>query len=116
VHEDQVAYIYEHQPQFRGVRIRQTYLRHYNSQALLAQSLGYTGRISEGELKRLPKDLKTGYSPNDLAGQAGVESSYDGYLHGKDGRGELHIDALGRPLSALQVTNDGQPGLALRLT
>ena len=46
VHEDQVEYLYEHAAQFRGVKIRPTYLRHYNSQSLAAQVLGYDGEIS----------------------------------------------------------------------
>ncbi|TML11997.1 MAG: penicillin-binding protein 2 [Actinobacteria bacterium] len=113
VHEDQVAYVYEHQSQFRGVRIRQTFLRYYNSQALLAQVLGYDGQISPQQYKRLRPQ---GYTANDTIGQAGVESSYDRYLRGQPGQGELRVDALGRPQSALQLKAQAQPGLAVRLT
>jgi penicillin-binding protein 2 len=113
VHEDQVAYIYEHQNQFRGVRIRQTYLRYYNSESLLAQVLGYDGQISADQYKHLRSQ---GYTANDTIGQAGVEASYDRYLRGQPGQGELRVDALGRPQSALQLKAQAQPGLAVRLT
>ena len=50
VGEDQVAYLYEHQSEFPGVQIQQTYLRHYPFQALAAQILGYVGEVSQDEL------------------------------------------------------------------
>ena len=52
VHEDQVAYLEEHQSDFPGVQIQQTYLRDYPYQSLGAQVLGYVGEISAAELKR----------------------------------------------------------------
>ncbi len=113
VNPDQVAYIYEHQSQFRGVDIRQTYLRHYNSQALAAQLLGYVGPISPVQLKELGK---TGYTASDRIGQAGVESSYDKYLRGTPGLAQLRVDSLGRPKSALTPQQQAVPGAAIRLT
>lgn len=113
VHDDQVAYLYEHQPQFRGVQIVQTYLRHYNSQALAAQLLGYVGEISADELKRVAKN---GYKAGDRIGQAGVEARYDGYLRGKEGSAEVRVDSLGRPRSALMLSSAPQAGNAMRLT
>ena len=50
VGEDQVAYLYEHQAEFPGVQIQQTYLRHYPHQAIAAQVLGYVREISQTEL------------------------------------------------------------------
>ncbi len=49
----QVDYLEEHQREFPGVSSRDTYLRKYNSEALLAHVLGYTGEISAAQLKRL---------------------------------------------------------------
>src|SRR5262249_31368600 len=72
VHPDQIAYIWEHQSQFRGVQIERTYVRHYNSQALAAQVLGYVREISPELLKRLRKE---GYQPGDKIGQSGVEAA-----------------------------------------
>ena len=113
VHPDQVAYIYEHQAQFRGVQIRQTFLRHYNSAYLAAQTLGYVGEISPAELKRLRKE---GYRGGDKIGKTGVEAAYDRYLRGASGIAQLRIDSRGRPKSPLTVTETPQPGNAIRLT
>ena len=67
VGEDQVAYLYEHQSEFPGVQIQQTYLRHYPYQSLAAQVLGYVGEVSQSDLDRKPKV----YKPGDKVGQGG---------------------------------------------
>src|SRR5439155_3223028 len=112
VHEDQVAYLYEHAAQFRGVKIRPTYLRHYNSQSLAAQVLGYDGEISPAQLKRMRTD---GYVAGDVIGQSGVEASYDKYLRGEAGLAQLRVDSLGRPRSAIKTVKSAQAGNAIRL-
>src|SRR5262249_29986669 len=113
VHEDQVAYLYEHQSEFPGVQIVQTYLRHYNSQALAAQVLGYAGEISSSQLKTKARD---GYRPGDKIGQAGVEASYDTYLRGVAGEAELRVDSLGRKRSDFVPRRVPEAGNAIRLT
>ncbi len=80
-----MPYIEEHSSQFRGVKVAQTYLRYYNSEGLLAQTLGYVGRINPSSDKRL-KRSRLGYLPDDRIGQAGIESAYDPYLHGSPER------------------------------
>ena len=53
VHEEQVAYLAEHQPRVPGRAITTvTYLRRYNTEALLAHVLGYVGEISPGPAGR----------------------------------------------------------------
>ena len=101
VTEEQVAYLYEHQDEFPGVQIAQTYLRQYPHGALAAQLLGYTGEISAEQLKA---DRKLGYRAGDTIGQAGVESSYDTLLRGVAGQAKLRVDSLGRPRSDLTLT------------
>src|SRR2546430_1993331 len=54
VHNDQVFYLLEHQSEFPGVAITETYLRHYPYGSLAAQVLGYTGEISPQPLKPYP--------------------------------------------------------------
>lgn len=111
--DDQVAFLYEHQARFPGVRIAQTYLRYYNSQSLAAQVLGYVGQIQESQLERLQKD---GYLPTDKIGQAGVEGVYDKYLRGTPGTAELRVDSLGRPRGDFSLRAQPQSGMAVRLT
>jgi len=112
VGEDQVAYLYEHQAEFPGVQIQQTYLRHYPHQTLAAQVLGYVGEVSEGDLERRPKLYRSG----DKVGKAGVESTFDEFLRGESGQAQIRVDSLGRPQGPLEPKREARPGHAVRLT
>jgi penicillin-binding protein 2 len=113
VHEDQVAYIKEHQNDFPGVEIVQTYLRHYDYQSLGAQVLGYVSEVSPQELTVLARQ---GYRPGDEIGQSGVEATADKFLRGRTGLAQIRVDSLGRPRSALELRRGAQPGNAVQLT
>ena len=113
VHEDQVAYLYEHRAELPGVSIVQTYLRSYEHQALAAQILGYVGEISAEELDLLRGER---YRGGDKIGKSGVESAFDRYLRGEPGVAQLRVDSLGRPQSAIEVRADPRPGNSIRLT
>jgi penicillin-binding protein 2 len=113
VREEHVNYLYEHQAEFPGVRIVQTYLRDYSYGALAAQLLGYVGEISPEELKRLRKD---GYRGGDKLGKSGIEASYDSYLRGRHGLGQIRVDSLGRQVGAYEPRQEARAGFALRLT
>ena len=93
VGEDQISYLYEHQADFPGVQIQQTYLRHYPYQSLAAQMLGYVGEVSQQELDAHPKL----YEPGDKVGKTGVESKFDQYLRGTAGEAQVRVDSMGRP-------------------
>jgi penicillin-binding protein 2 len=111
--EEQVAYLDEHSSEFPGVRLAESWLRKYPHRSLAAQVLGYVGRISPAEYKRLRKQ---GYQPTDAIGQSGVEYTYDNYLRGRDGTAQLTVDSLGRARGAAVVETNPTPGEALRLT
>jgi penicillin-binding protein 2 len=113
VHEDQVAYLYEHQEEFPGVDIAQTYLRSYPHQALAAQLLGHVGEVTPAQVKH---GAKLDYRPGDKIGQAGVEASFDSFLRGVPGIAQLRVDSLGRPRSDLQLTRPPKGGETVRLT
>ncbi|MBA2643799.1 MAG: penicillin-binding protein 2 [Actinobacteria bacterium] len=113
VREEQVFYLYEHQAEFPGVKIAQTYLRDYTYNALAAQILGYVGEISPEELKRLrQKDYRAG----DRLGKSGIEAAFDLYLRGRTGLGQIRVDSLGRQVSASELRQEARAGYALRLT
>jgi penicillin-binding protein 2 len=112
VGEDQISYLYEHQADFPGVQIQQTYLRHYPYQSLGAQMLGYVGEVSQGELDARPKLYESG----DKVGKTGVESQFDEYLRGEAGAAQVRVDSLGRPHGALEPKLEARPGSAVRLT
>ncbi len=113
VGEAQVNYLYEHQAEFPGVRIVETYLRDYTYGALASHILGYVGEISPEELKRLRRE---GLRGGDRIGKSGIEAAYDSYLRGRAGIEQLRVDSLGRPVSGPQLRQEKQAGLALRLT
>src|SRR5205823_8202489 len=112
---EQEAYIDERNAQFRGVKIKETFLRYYNREGLLAQTLGYVGRITPEEWTRL-KHKGQGYLPDDRIGQAGIESAYDQYLHGKPGQYEVTVNSIGGQIGQPVLQKAAQPGQALRLT
>jgi penicillin-binding protein 2 len=111
--QDQIFYLREHEAEFPGVRLAHSYLRKYPYRALAAQVVGYVGQINADEYKALKK---RGYQPTDSIGQAGIESSYDDYLRGKDGTAQLTVDSRGRPKGAITPVTNPTPGQALRLT
>ncbi len=113
VHDDQIAYLKEHQGQFPGVQLADSFLRRYPYQSLGAHFLGYVGEINQTELDARKGQ---GYSSGDIIGQAGVESGYDTYLRGHDGTAQLTVDSRGRPTSAITPKVNPRPGNALRLT
>ncbi|MBA2295986.1 MAG: penicillin-binding protein 2 [Actinobacteria bacterium] len=112
VGEDQVAYLYEHQTEFPGVQIQQTYLRHYRYQTLAAQLLGYVGEVSQEELDARSKV----YRPGDKVGKAGVEAKLDVELRGEAGQAQITVDSLGQPKSGVEPRRDARPGKTVRLT
>jgi len=110
---DQIFYIREHTLQFPGVRLAHSYLRKYPYRALAAQVLGYVGQISPDEYRTMKK---RGYQATDSIGQAGIESTYDPYLRGKDGRAQVTVDSRGVPKGGIATIANFTPGQALRLT
>jgi penicillin-binding protein 2 len=113
VGDEQVAYLYEHQDEFPGVQIQQTFLRHYPYGSNAAQILGYVGEISPEELKLLRKE---GYRAGDKVGKVGIEAKLDPFLRGVPGEAQIRVDSLGRPQSALELRRESRPGNAVRLT
>jgi penicillin-binding protein 2 len=111
--QQQIYYLYEHESEFPGVRLADSYLRHYPYQSLAAQVLGYVGQISPDQYKALKKK---GYQPTDSIGQAGIERTYDTYLRGRDGKAQLTVDSRGRLKTAAATQVSPTRGQALRLT
>jgi penicillin-binding protein 2 len=112
IKRSQYFYLSEHQAQFPGVQLEDSYLRSYPYQSLAAQILGYVGAISPQQYKA----HRNSYQPTDTIGQAGIEATYDQYLRGKDGTADLTVDAQGRPKGAAVTTVSPTPGDSLRLT
>jgi penicillin-binding protein 2 len=113
VPDQKVNFLLEHQNDFPGVQIAQTYLRHYDQGGIAAQVLGYVSEISKEQLALRQKE---GYAPGDRIGQSGVEGAYDTYLRGLPGVGRVYVDALGRVKSAREFQQMPEAGDNVRLT
>jgi penicillin-binding protein 2 len=88
----------EQLPKLPGVQIVTQPVRRYTAGSLLADVLGYTGRVDAEDFATL-KDK--GYIASDRIGKAGVESAYETYLRGTPGRKEIEKDASGREIRTL---------------
>lgn len=99
-----VAFIAEHSEAFPGVSTDMRTVREYPYGALAAHTLGYTGTISETELK----DAKTGVTREmgDTVGKSGVEHAYDSMLAGDRGQRVLVADADG---TVRQIVSETEP-------
>jgi penicillin-binding protein 2 len=113
VGERRAAFLLEHQTEFPGVQITETYLRRYEKGTIAAQILGYEAEITAEQLKaRQGGSLAAG----DRIGQTGIEAAYDSYLRGQPGVGRVYVDALGRVTSERQFSQMPESGDSIRLT
>ena len=108
-----INYLYEHQDEFPGVTVADTFLRGYPQGDLAAQLLGYVNEISPEQLKQLKK---RGYLAGDKIGGAGVEATYDSYLRGRAGLAQLRVDSMGHPRSPLETKRLASQGESIKLT
>jgi penicillin-binding protein 2 len=90
---DAVTYVSERTGEFKGVAVNDDWIRSYPEGHLASHILGYTGAVTQEELKLDTfKDLE-----NDaVVGKSGVEISYEEVLRGKPGWQSYNVDALGR--------------------
>ena len=104
--------ILERQERYPHVTVQMIPYRFYPDGTLAAHVLGYVGHItSPAEAKRHP-----GYEDNDTIGRAGIEATYDSYLHGVSRRERVAVDPAGRVVGNPVVTTPGRPGDNVYLT
>lgn len=84
---------------FRGVEIRARLFRTYPLGEAGAHVLGYIGRISSDDKRRLDDNaLLSRYAGTTHIGKTGVELAYERELHGHAGAEEMEVSAGGRPV------------------
>jgi penicillin-binding protein 2 len=113
VGDRRAAFLLEHQTEFPGVQITETYLRRYEQGPIAAQILGYESEITAEQLNERQGGT---LAPGDRIGQTGIEAAYDSYLRGQPGLGRVYVDALGRVTSERQFSQMPESGDSLRLT
>lgn len=81
----------ERSAEFLGINVVVKPMRTYAMGSLAAHIVGYTGKITEDELKT----RKETYSPDDSIGRTGIESVFEEYLKGKDGTKQIDMSVDG---------------------
>ncbi|UCE32545.1 MAG: penicillin-binding protein 2, partial [Burkholderiales bacterium] len=90
---------------FPGVEVRARLFRNYPFGATAAHVLGYLGRISPEDLRRLEAaELAPLYAGSTHIGKIVVEKSYERTLHGRPGFEEVEVTASGRTVRTLSRT------------
>lgn len=97
--EEQIARVAVNQFRLPGVEVAASLVRYYPQKEHFAHSVGYVGRINEGELKKLDA---VNYSGTHHIGKTGIERFYEDELHGQVGYEEVETNARGRVLRVLK--------------
>src|SRR5215210_90872 len=90
---DAVTYVSERTGEFKGVAVNDDWVRSYPEGKLASHILGYTGAITQEELKQ---DTFKGLANDSVVGKSGVELYYEELLRGQAGKKVYNVDALGR--------------------
>lgn len=93
ISEESMLEIEEKSATLSGVYITKQPARKYLTGSIAAHVLGYTGKISSDEYN---KRREKGYTLNDIIGKSGIESSFEDYLRGQNGKKRLEMDSYGR--------------------
>ncbi len=94
-----------------GVEIIQKPIRTYVGNEFASHIIGYMSKIGS-ELEELSKH---GYTPQDLIGKSGIESSMERYLKGTDGSRQIEVDVNGTLINTINEI-DPIPGDTVFLT
>ncbi len=109
--DTEVALIESESDRFPGANLRVIPRRYYPFGRIAAHTLGYVGEVSPEQLaSRLYREASMG----DIVGKFGLEKIYDNYLRGKDGGRQVEVNAQGREINVLGIT-EPVPGLNLVL-
>ncbi len=82
---------------FPGITIITVPVRDYVEPQIYSHLLGYTSIISESELGKFGQ----GYELSDVVGKSGIESQYERFLKGQNGRQEIEVDATGKLMKVI---------------
>lgn len=112
---DEAAHLAARLYQFKGVEINARTFREYPFGALTTHFLGYIGRISENDEKKLEESNRAAaYRGTTHIGKAGLEAFYEEQLHGVPGFQEVEKDAAGNVIRVIR-SEPPQTGQTLRL-
>lgn len=108
-----VSKIEEERLNMPGVLIDASPSRDYLYGELLSHLLGYVGPIPSEQFDRYKTQ---GYDLTDTIGLAGLETSYEQWLHGTKGLESVEVDVTGQKIRTVSEAIQVQPGHNLRLS
>lgn len=94
----QATALAEYGADLQGVRLEAEAVRNYPNGDLAAHVLGYTGELTDEQLKRRQEE---GYRLGDVVGQMGAEAAFESQLRGEWGGQQVEVDSAGRVLRIL---------------
>ncbi|GFP41720.1 penicillin-binding protein 2 [Candidatus Hakubella thermalkaliphila] len=113
IDEKTKVYLSERRNELPGVSLEVVPVRDYPGGDLAAHILGYAGKVSEEDLKRIADPQS--YHPTDEIGKSGLERVYENYLRGSSGQKIMEIDSHGRPVRVIRIT-ESVPGSNIYLS
>lgn len=96
------VYLSERRNELPGVSLEVVSVRDYPNGDVAAHILGYVGKVSDEDLKRVAHPQS--YHPGDEIGKEGLERFYENYLRGSSGQKIMEIDSSGRPVRVIRNT------------
>ena len=101
--DEEVARFTVQRFRFPGVDIQARLFRQYPLSETASHVIGYIGRISTADAKRIDEsdDDFDNYNGTDYIGKAGLEKSYEKALHGTTGSEDVEVSASGRAVRTL---------------
>jgi len=114
--DTEAAYFAAQSFRFPGVSLKARWVRQYPQGQVAAHVVGYVGRISEDDVKKLDAENALGnYRGTDIIGKKGIEKSWQEVLHGTTGIESVEVTARGQPMRSLHRI-DPVPGENLVLS
>jgi penicillin-binding protein 2 len=95
----QVGRFSERSDRFPGMAVELIPVRDYPHHTLGSHFLGYVGQITEEEYQQRKS---SGYGPNDVVGEEGVEYAYDRWLRGREGGRRIKVNSAGAEVASFQ--------------
>lgn len=114
VSREVVAQISEKNTDYPGITISTDSERVYGYGNLASHIIGYIGRINQDEYDA-NKNSENPYKNDDYIGRTGIESLFENYLRGQDGKEEIEMSVDGA-VTGSTVTQDAIQGSSVVLT
>ena len=103
--DEEISRFAAHRYRFPGVEAKARLFRQYPQGEMFSHVVGHIGRINQRELEQLENDGRlANYRGSDYIGKAGLEQSYEKFLHGTTGVEEVEVDSGGRAVRTLSRT------------